>query len=102
VSLDVEGAGYWGDYHCDLPARTMQSMFDYIDDNIDELGVDFITWLGDNGAHSLWKYSKEETAEYSKNVTLSLKESLKKHPQVEVYPVFGNHDTWPADMYDFS
>ena len=78
--MKADQAGFWGDYQCDLPPRTMKSMFNFIEDNIEDLQIDFITWLGDNGAHSIWDYSMEETAEYSKNITLSLKESLKRHP----------------------
>jgi len=97
----AEQAGFWGDYRCDLPPHTMKSMFDFIGNNVEELEIDFITWLGDNGAHSLWEYSKEEVAEYTRNITVTLKEALKDHPRVEVYPVVGNHDTWPVNTEDF-
>ena len=26
---------------------------------------------------------------------------MKNHPHIEIYPVVGNHDTWPVNTEDF-
>ena len=70
---DSNKAGYWGDYRCDMPIHTMQNFFDFIKNNVVEMEIDFITWLGDNGAHAVYDYSKEEVAEYSSVITKALK-----------------------------
>ena len=82
TKIKASPAGKWGDYKCDVPHHTMKNMFDYIGDHLDEMKVDFITWVGDNGPHNIWLYSKEEVADYTRNVTSTLKESLKNHPNV--------------------
>lgn len=41
-------AGKWGDYNCDLPNDTFQSMIKYVKEEIDP---DFILWGGDSASH---------------------------------------------------
>lgn len=58
-------AGYWGDYLCDLPSRTLKTMFEFINKNQDTLKTDFITWTGDNSAHNVWDNTNEEITNYT-------------------------------------
>ena len=53
-------AGKWGDYKCDIPTTTLESMFNFIADNQDELKTDFITWAGDNSGHNVWDNTNDE------------------------------------------
>ena len=94
-------AGKWGDYNCDIPYRTMKSMFDFISNNQDTLKTDFITWGGDNSGHNIWSNSKEEVTSYNLNITQSLKDAIGDQ-DITVFPIVGNHDTWPVNIHDFS
>lgn len=69
-------AGKWGDYDCDIPFKTMESMFDFIGSNQDTLKTDFITWVGDNSGHNVWDNTQEEITNYTTNITQSLKDAL--------------------------
>ena len=61
------------------------------------LKVDMIVWTGDNIAHDIWHQSKD-------NQTLSTyvltQEIMKYFPNTTVYPMFGNHEAYPADEFD--
>jgi len=92
----------WGDYNCDIPFRTLKSMFDFIGRNATpHLDIDFITWVGDNSAHDVWMNTPDEVTEYTRNISLTLKAAL-GNSLVQVFPVTGNHDTWPVNVEDFS
>ncbi len=56
---EAETSGKWGDYSCDIPVRTLKSMFKYIRDDI---VPDFILWGGDSIPHNL------ETLTFESNV----------------------------------
>ena len=73
-------------------------MFKYIGENQDTLKTEFITWAGDNSAHNIWDNSDEEVTKYTLSITDYLKKALGPDSKVEVYPVLGNHDTWPVNV----
>lgn len=87
---------------CDIPVRVVDSLFEYIAQNQDELKTDFITWTGDNAPHNIWENSLEEVKGYEELVTSKLKKALKDHPNIEVYPAVGNHDLFPLDEIEMS
>ena len=91
-------AGKWGSYHCDMPALTLQLMFDYIKEQIQP---DIIVWTGDNSAHSVWNNTVEEVIESTKNITLMLQNTF-NGTNATIIPIQGNHDLWPANDQDFS
>lgn len=93
-------AGYWGDYGCDIPERTIQNMFKFIAANQDTLKTEFITWVGDNSAHNVWSNTNEEVTKYTTDLTNDLKNALASH-EIEFYPSLGNHDTWPVNVENF-
>ena len=77
-------------------------MLDFIGKNLTtELGIDFITWHGDNSAHDVWMNTHEEVTRYTKNISTVLKNAL-ANTTIPVFPVTGNHDTWPVNVQDFS
>lgn len=102
ISPNARKAGKWGDYKCDIPVRTMQSLFEFIATNQDELKTSFITWTGDNAAHNIWENSIEEVKGYESLVANSLKKALGKNSTIEIFPAIGNHDLFPLDEQDFS
>ena len=94
-------AGKWGDYTCDIPVYTLSNMFEFIADNQDTLKTDFMTWVGDNSAHNVWDNTDTEITDYTKTITNLWKEKMAAH-NIEVFPIQGNHDTWPVNVQDFS
>jgi sphingomyelin phosphodiesterase len=53
-------ASKWGDYNCDLPVSTLESLFAYIRD---EVKPDIVIWTGDTVPHNIWANSDEEVVE---------------------------------------
>ena len=95
-------AGRWGDYECDIPHMTMRNMFEWVANNQEELKTDFITWTGDNSAHNVWDNTQEEITQYTVNITQTLKDALGPDSKIPVFPIQGNHDTWPVNVQDFT
>jgi len=77
-------------------------MFELIGTNQHQLKTDFITWVGDNSAHNVWDNTNEEVAEYTNNITQTLKDALGSDSKIQIFPSLGNHDTWPVNVEDFS
>ena len=49
-------AGFWGDYRCDIPVYTLESMLGQIRDQIKP---DAVFWLGDSISHNVGTLSAE-------------------------------------------
>jgi len=77
-------------------------MFDFIATNDFGYKTDFITWTGDTSPHNTWTNTKEEVAEYVRNVTQTLKDSLGSNSQIDIFPALGNHDVWPINTEDLT
>jgi sphingomyelin phosphodiesterase len=92
-------AGKWGDYrNCDLPPESYTIMLNYIKE---ELKPDMFVWTGDNSAHKVWKNTEEEVINYTEYETNKWNEVFNE-TDVSMFPVMGNHDTWPVNVMDFS
>lgn len=83
-------ASVWGDYNCDTPYSLLYSTINWINDNLD---FDFVIYTGDSVDHN------EFVQNYSKNLyeietVAKLLSTLNK----PIFPVLGNHDTWPIDQ----
>lgn len=50
----------------------------------------------------MWDNTNEEVTDYTVNITQTLKESLGADSNIQIYPIHGNHDTWPVNVEDFS
>jgi sphingomyelin phosphodiesterase len=88
--------GYWGFVgRWDIPMRTAEVGLDYIMDQ----NVDFIIWTGDNLDHYIW-YQTFENQFFNQRY---LKEYIieKLNYTGPIYPVLGNHEGVPTDMFDF-
>ena len=86
-------AGKWGDYNCDTPYDLIDYTFNWVSTNILEL--DYIIWSGDSASHNdLIQSFKMNMG--AVNTTTSLLNKYFKN--VKIFPVIGNHDTYPVDQ----
>jgi sphingomyelin phosphodiesterase len=97
-SKDFLRAGKWGTYaHCDIPVKTLQQFINFVNK---EFKIDFAFWTGDNTSHDIWAQTYEKNIENSKVVTDMFRDKEKgfKFP---IFPVIGNHESYPVNVYDF-
>lgn len=87
-------APHWGYPKCDIPVYTLQSMLDYIRDNLD---IDMLFWTGDNSPHNIWYNTEPEVAGYVITVSQMLKDTL-GDKNIAFFPIHGNHDTWVQEQ----
>ncbi|PSN43682.1 Sphingomyelin phosphodiesterase [Blattella germanica] len=88
-------AGYWGDYRkCDLPWRTLLNALDQIKKH--HKHIDLIYMTGDIVAHSIWETTIEKNTYAIKKVLRKIKEVF---PNVPVFPILGNHEPSPLNVY---
>eukprot|EP01137_Pigoraptor_chileana_P002804 Opistho-2@42147 len=87
-------AGYWGDYSCDLPIRTISHTLDFISKM--DPRPDFIIWTGDNPPHDLSEESEESQLVASSVVGTLLRDHLS---DFDIAPSLGNHEGFPANLY---
>ena len=76
-------------------------MFEFIANNQDTLKTDFVTWVGDNSGHNVWDNTDPEITHDTETIT-NLWKSKMKGLDIDVFPIQGNHDTWPVNVQDFS
>ncbi|XP_075739218.1 sphingomyelin phosphodiesterase isoform X1 [Rhipicephalus microplus] len=95
VQNDTDRAGRWGDFrHCDVPFRTLDSMLEHVGTH--ERQADFAYWTGDLPPHDLWKVTR---ATNLKNFVTTTAAIGKRLPGLTVYPVVGNHESVPPNMF---
>jgi len=87
-------AGLWGDYNCDLPQRTYESMLSFIADNLPE--IDYAIFTGDMPPHDIWLETRE-TSLTADAYELSL--FHKMLPNITVFPAMGNHEAVPVNEF---
>mmetsp|Transcript_8714 Transcript_8714/g.8252 ORF Transcript_8714/g.8252 Transcript_8714/m.8252 type:complete len:367 (+) Transcript_8714:612-1712(+) len=88
--------GYWGIVgKCDIPQRTAETGLE----QLIAQNPDFIIWTGDNLDHYVW-YQSFENQFFNQRFLLKyvVEELGYKGP---IYPVLGNHEGVPSDMFDF-
>ena len=86
-------AGKWGSLSkCDIPPETVQAFLDQVNEMED---ISFVVWTGDNPPHNIWAYEREAEM----NITRKLVQMFKSTLKVPVYPVLGNHDCFPMDLF---
>lgn len=66
-----------------------------------EVKPDILFWTGDNSPHNVWANSNEEVALATMNITKIIQAQFDA-TNISVYPIQGNHDTWPVNVQDFS
>jgi metallophosphoesterase superfamily enzyme len=70
-------------------------MLEYIRD---EVKPDSVFWLGDSIPHNVDSLNFKSNVEIMKNVTSLVSSNLEGF---RIYPVIGNHDTYPQDIIKF-
>lgn len=92
-----DAAGIWGDYNCDLPPKTLESMFHFVRDMED--GPDLVLWTGDNVAHDIWNQTIHKNTE----ATIIITDFIKSHwPEMPIFVSAGNHEFYPVNVEGFS
>jgi sphingomyelin phosphodiesterase len=88
-------AGKWGSYaDCDLPNSTLKQFTSFVKENFKP---DLAIWTGDNTSHDIWHQSVNRNLENTKEITKLFQENFK----FSLYPVIGNHESFPVNVYDF-
>lgn len=97
---DDDVAGEWGATKgpCDLPVKTFASMMEFV---VADQKPDLIFWTGDNSPHTIWDNTVEEVTADTTLVTNIIKDAI-EGTEISVFPIHGNHDTWPCDIEDFA
>lgn len=72
-------------------------MFSYVKDNIKP---DMFVWTGDNSAHRVWENTQDEIEHYVVKITEEWNKVFANEP-VSMFPIQGNHDTWPVNVENF-
>lgn len=93
----ANAAGEWGAYNCDPPHKTVSKMFEFIRD---EIKPDVLFWTGDMTPHNVWENSEPEVIYYLYEMGKEMQEVFGK--DVMVFPLLGNHDTFPVNVQSFS
>eukprot|EP00345_Euplotes_harpa_P011349 CAMPEP_0168351852 /NCGR_PEP_ID=MMETSP0213-20121227/22163_1 /TAXON_ID=151035 /ORGANISM="Euplotes harpa, Strain FSP1.4" /LENGTH=514 /DNA_ID=CAMNT_0008362873 /DNA_START=374 /DNA_END=1918 /DNA_ORIENTATION=+ len=92
----ADAAGLFGDYECDLPPQTLESMFHFVRDMDDK--PDLVIWTGDNVAHDVWNQTTHKNTES----TILITEYIKSHwPEMPVFVSPGNHEFYPVNVEGF-
>lgn len=87
-------AGRWGYYHhCDIPARTFESMLKNIRDT---QKIDYVIWTGDIVAHDIWNTSRKTNLEI---IDYTIRALVSYLPGIPVFPALGNHEGEPVDSF---
>lgn len=85
-------AGKWGDYNCDLNERALDSMLEYIKN---EIKPDAVLWGGDSIGHNLDSLTPDQVTNDLTKTTNKIKTAFSS---VRVYPTIGNHDSYPMNI----
>jgi len=88
----------WGSYLCDIPPTVLENMLEFVKSDIKP---DMLFWTGDNSPHNVWSNDNPEVTEATANITRIIQAHLDS-TNISVYPIQGNHDTWPVNVQDFS
>jgi len=94
---EEDAAGMFGHVgYCDIPAITVDSLFDFLFSL--NFPIKFFVYLGDTPAHdTYYQYPLKQM----RGITyVSELLSSKRNKTGDVYPVLGNHDTYPCDHFD--
>lgn len=66
-----------------------------------DIRPDIIFWTGDNSPHNVWSNTENEVIDSTVSLTNMIKGTFARMG-VSVYPIQGNHDTWPINFQDFT
>lgn len=63
----------------------------------DTIKPDIFVWTGDNSPHNIWANDNEEVGNATYNITIAIQKAF-NGTNITVYPIQGNHDTWPVNV----
>ncbi len=87
--------GKWGSYFCDTPLSLVKLGFKWLHKMHQVEPIDFVLWTGDTVNHHDFDQNWDLNINELEVVTSLFYEYL---PDIPVYPVLGNHDTFPIDQ----
>jgi sphingomyelin phosphodiesterase len=87
----------WGDYNCDLPQVTLESMLAYIRDTVKP---DIVIWTGDSVSSDMWELQESNIVKDVTTVSNLVSSYLGSI--ASIYLGIGNHDLYPINIYDFN
>ncbi|KAF4523731.1 hypothetical protein B566_EDAN013848 [Ephemera danica] len=93
VSPDV-GAGYWGENRCDMPLHTWTSMVQQAATT--HPTPEYVTFTGDVVDDGIWETSREHNTALFEIVVNEIRTNF---PTVPLFPIFGNHEPHPLNVY---
>ena len=86
-------SGKFGYMNCDTSKNLLISFAE----KAKELNPDFIIWTGDNAEHNNWNSSQQNVYD----ATTTIKNIFDEYFQnIPVFPVIGNHENYPNDLWD--
>uniref|UniRef100_A0A6P7FLT4 Sphingomyelin phosphodiesterase 1-like n=1 Tax=Diabrotica virgifera virgifera TaxID=50390 RepID=A0A6P7FLT4_DIAVI len=88
-----QNAGYWGEYDCDIPPWLYGNTLQHIKHTHKDL--DYIYFTGDIIDHEVWNSSVQSN---TVRINLAYK-ALKDTFTIPVYPIIGNHESTPLNLY---
>ncbi|KJE95335.1 hypothetical protein, variant [Capsaspora owczarzaki ATCC 30864] len=104
-------AGYFGNSNCNLPERTLKSLFAYLNATFAYPGnpfqtgdaapngqIDAVLWTGNNAPEQVWDCSWNRTLTANTRVANLFRQFM---PSTPVFPVIGPHDTYPGNLFDY-
>ncbi|XP_063397328.1 acid sphingomyelinase-like phosphodiesterase 3b [Mytilus trossulus] len=92
---NASARGEFGSSWCDSPWKLVTSSIEAMRDK--EPNVDFILWTGDSSPHIKDNVGSHDMyRDIVRNITRELKSKFNSTP---IYPVFGNHDYYPAHQF---
>ena len=95
---DMLEAGYWGsfgEYGCDIPLRTFDSMVNFV---AEVIKPDVVLWTGDVVPHDIWNQSLDYVKLYMDELSRVFKGKFSKF---SMYMILGNHDFEAMNSQDF-
>uniref|UniRef100_A0A1I8QE44 Sphingomyelin phosphodiesterase n=1 Tax=Stomoxys calcitrans TaxID=35570 RepID=A0A1I8QE44_STOCA len=94
ISVEAE-AGFWSDYrYCDSPLHMIENAFDSIKETNPK--IDYIYQTGDIVPHNVWSTTKESNKEMLTEIHDLI---AKKFGDIPVFPIVGNHEPHPANIF---
>lgn len=87
-------AGELGDFHCNLPRSTIELFLERVKD----FNPDIILFSGDIPPHTVWDETEESQLRCTELLVESLSRNLTGH---DVYPIIGNHEMYPTNLFSF-
>lgn len=95
IAPNGSGAAYYGDYNCDTPLQTVESLFYHI--SALNPPPDFILYTGDDPPHDIWEQSRDGNL---LAITTLFSYMAKYFPDIPVLPTLGNHESFPVNQYE--